>query len=191
VIAALSLTPLVATRSKAQLALSQTLSHPHDNPDGDNEAPYVPSGTVAGLGVTIPAQSGTKGSNIGVNLLHLADPQISHIACPQGWIAQNCLPVAVHTLTVRLRDVSQRPRIGTLVVTVGRLTIGNRLLAGKMLSSLENLSVRLSQISAVVTYMENKWHLPCEMFRHPRRNTQPVNVQPKSRPRLAVDQGPR
>jgi hypothetical protein len=52
VIAALSLTPLVATRSKAQLALSQTLSRPHDDPDGDNEAPYVPSGTVAGLGVT-------------------------------------------------------------------------------------------------------------------------------------------
>jgi hypothetical protein len=53
VIAALSLTPLVATQSKAQLALSQTLSRPHDDPDGDNEAPYVPSGTVAGLGVTV------------------------------------------------------------------------------------------------------------------------------------------
>jgi hypothetical protein len=53
VIAALSLTPLVATQSKAQLALSQTLSRPHDDPDGDNEAPYVPSGTVAGLGVTL------------------------------------------------------------------------------------------------------------------------------------------
>jgi hypothetical protein len=62
VIAALSLTPLVATRSKAQLALSQTLSRPHDDPDGDNEAPYVPSGTVAGLGVTAPA--GTPASAV-------------------------------------------------------------------------------------------------------------------------------
>jgi hypothetical protein len=57
VIAALSLTPLVATRSKAQLALSQTLSRPHDDSDGDNEAPYVPSGTVAGLGVTVNLHS--------------------------------------------------------------------------------------------------------------------------------------
>jgi hypothetical protein len=56
VIAALSLAPLVATRPKAQLALSQSLSRPHDCPIGDNEAPNMPAGTVAGLGVTCAVQ---------------------------------------------------------------------------------------------------------------------------------------
>jgi hypothetical protein len=79
--------------------------------------------------LAIPAQSGTKGSNNGINSLHRDDPQISHIVRPQGWIVQNCLSVAVHTLTVRLRDVSQRTRIGTLIVTVGSLTVGSRKLA--------------------------------------------------------------
>jgi hypothetical protein len=68
VIAALSLTPLVATRTKAQLALSQTLSRPHDDPDGDNEAPYVPSGTVAGLGVTGATKQWVRNSQLSTQL---------------------------------------------------------------------------------------------------------------------------